>query len=75
MDTYNELKAAFDEAERIYKSAYRRTQWLENRLMKAADNDEFYRLNAELEAQEKRLKVLSLDLIKARYNLGAADLS
>lgn len=71
---YDELRAAFEKAEKEYTAAYRRAQWLERRMMDAQTDDEYNDYARRLEAQEAALKPLGLAVIRARYEYTAGQM-
>ena len=74
MKTYFEARKEFEQAEKAHNDAFRRAQWLENRLLNAPTEEEYNRIKAELDRQEEELKELSLALIKARYEWASASM-
>ena len=65
-NSIQELKKAFVEAEERHRAAYRRAVWLERRLYDAPTEEDYQRISAELENQEKQLQELGLVVINAR---------
>ncbi len=68
-----ELRAAYELAEKEHRSAFRRAQWLERRLLDAPTEQDYARIKAELDAQEELLKARGRELALARYKYCAED--
>ena len=71
----NELRAAYEQAEKSCLAAARRAQWLERRLFEAATDEEYAARATELETQEAALKDLGKTLTLARYDYVSAELA
>ena len=73
MTTLEELKTQYEAAEAEHRQAMRRATWLERRLYEAPTEEEYNRLSAELQAQEKTLAELGKACTLARLRYVAAD--
>lgn len=66
MKPYLEALEEFEAAEKAHRDAFRRAEWLERRLLDAPTEEDYNRLAAELDQQEKELKTLGRELMRAR---------